>query len=127
MTEMTKMDAAAILRKHLEGAGSDQLREMVQMFAEALMSAEADGLCGASYGERSADRVNQRGERRIHGAGSPSVRHLRSERRRRRPRRSARTAPLEPASGSGRLGPGIGASRRCRTDPCVVATARVSA
>ncbi|MCR9076683.1 MAG: IS256 family transposase [bacterium] len=57
---MTKMDAAAILRKHLEGAGSDQLREMVQMFAEALMSAEADGLCGASYGERSADRVNQR-------------------------------------------------------------------
>ena len=60
MTEMTKMDAAAILRKHLEGAGSDQLREMVQMFAEALMSAEADGLCGASYGERSADRVNQR-------------------------------------------------------------------
>ena len=30
------------------------------MFAEALMSAEADGLCGASYGERSADRVNQR-------------------------------------------------------------------
>ena len=60
MTEMTKMDAAAILRKLLEGAGSDQLREMVQMFAEALMSAEADGLCGASYGERSADRVNQR-------------------------------------------------------------------
>lgn len=49
-----------LLRKHLEGAGSDQLPVMVQMFAEALMGTEADRLCGASYGERSADRVNQR-------------------------------------------------------------------
>lgn len=60
MTEMTKMEAATILRKRLEEAGTDQLREMVQMFAEALMSAEADGLCGAGYGERSPDRVNHR-------------------------------------------------------------------
>lgn len=60
MTEITKMEAATILRKRLDEAGSDQLREMVQMFAEALMSADADGLCGAGYGERSPDRVNQR-------------------------------------------------------------------
>jgi transposase-like protein len=33
---------------------------MVKDFAEALMGAEADALCGAGYGERSADRVNRR-------------------------------------------------------------------
>jgi transposase-like protein len=33
---------------------------MVQEFAEALMGAEADALCGASYGERSPERVNIR-------------------------------------------------------------------
>ena len=33
---------------------------MVQDFAEALMGAEADALCGAAYGERSPERVNIR-------------------------------------------------------------------
>jgi transposase-like protein len=33
---------------------------MVQTFAEALMSAEADTLCGAPYGARSEERVNSR-------------------------------------------------------------------
>ena len=33
---------------------------MVQDFAEALMGAEADALCGAGYGERSPERVNRR-------------------------------------------------------------------
>jgi putative transposase len=33
---------------------------MVKHFAEALMGAEADALCGASYGERTAERVNRR-------------------------------------------------------------------
>jgi len=33
---------------------------MVQGFAEALMGAEADALCGAGYGELSPKRVNQR-------------------------------------------------------------------
>ncbi len=60
MTEMTTMDAAEIMRKHLEDAGPDQLREMVRFFAEALMSADADAACGASYGERSSERRNQR-------------------------------------------------------------------
>jgi hypothetical protein len=31
---------------------------MVQEFAEALMGAEADALCGAPYGEPSPERVN---------------------------------------------------------------------
>src|SRR5438552_8534810 len=33
---------------------------MVKTFADALMSAEADALCGAPYGERSEERTNQR-------------------------------------------------------------------
>jgi len=36
------------------------LREMVKTFADALMSAEADALCGAAYGERSDERTNSR-------------------------------------------------------------------
>src|SRR5262245_48118362 len=54
------MDVRSWLRKQLEQASPDLLRVMVQDFAEALMSAEADALCGAGYGERSAARVNVR-------------------------------------------------------------------
>jgi transposase-like protein len=54
------MDIGSWLRKQLEQASPDLLRAMVQDFAEALMSAEADALCGASYGERSPERVNRR-------------------------------------------------------------------
>jgi transposase-like protein len=54
------MDPLAWLRKHVETADVDLLREMVRTFAETLMSAEADALCGAEYGERSEDRVNRR-------------------------------------------------------------------
>lgn len=44
------MEPLAWLRKHLEEDGSDLLREMIREFAEQLMSAEAQGLCGAGYG-----------------------------------------------------------------------------
>jgi transposase-like protein len=36
------------------------LRGIVKAFADALMSAEADAICGAPYGVRSEDRVNSR-------------------------------------------------------------------
>lgn len=50
----------AWLRKRVEEADrEDLLREMVKAMAEALMSAEADSVCKASYGKRSLDRVNQ--------------------------------------------------------------------
>ena len=39
------------LRKHLEAADSDLLREIVLGFVQALMGAEADALCG--WGPRS--------------------------------------------------------------------------
>jgi putative transposase len=54
------MDVAGWLRKQLEDASPDLLRAMVKDFAEALMGAEADALCGAGYGERSSERVNRR-------------------------------------------------------------------
>src|SRR6266508_3228035 len=54
------MDVQSWLRKQLEQASPDLLRVMVQDFAEALMGAEADALCGAPYGERSLERVNIR-------------------------------------------------------------------
>ncbi|MCA1830436.1 MAG: IS256 family transposase [Actinobacteria bacterium] len=54
------MDALGWLRKQLEEAEPDLLREMVSTFAHSLMNAEADAICGAPYGERSPDRVNRR-------------------------------------------------------------------
>ena len=47
------MDALEWLRKQLEGDENDLLREMVHEFAERLMAAEVDALCGAGYGEQS--------------------------------------------------------------------------
>ena len=60
MAVPNNMDALDWLRKHLEEDGSDLLREMVRSFAEQLMSAEADAMCGAGYGERTPERVNSR-------------------------------------------------------------------
>jgi putative transposase len=55
-----RMDLLGWLRKQLAEADSDLLREMVRSFAEALMGADADAVCGAPYGEVSPDRVNRR-------------------------------------------------------------------
>jgi Transposase, Mutator family len=52
--------AVQLLEKHLASASPDLLREMVASLANAMMSAQADQLCGAGYGERSAERVNRR-------------------------------------------------------------------
>jgi transposase-like protein len=59
------MDLLGWLRKHLEAADTDLLREMVLGFVQALMGAEADALCGAALGERAAERVNQRNGYRL--------------------------------------------------------------
>src|SRR5256886_15244 len=60
MTAPKSVDPAGFLREQLESASPDVLRAMVKTFAEALMSAEADALCGAPYGQRSDERVNSR-------------------------------------------------------------------
>ena len=53
------------LRKSLEQASPDLLRELLRMFLEKLMSNEADSLCGADYGERAEERVNSSNGYRI--------------------------------------------------------------
>src|SRR3954468_17966515 len=60
MAALESVNAAGLVREPLESASPDVLRAMVKTFAEALMSAEADAVCGAPYGERSEDRSNQR-------------------------------------------------------------------
>ncbi len=55
-----RMDMNEWLRKQLEEADPDLLREMVRSFAETLMGADADGVCGAPYGTVSPDRTNRR-------------------------------------------------------------------
>lgn len=56
----TKMPVAAWMRKGLAEHGTDLLQEMVAMFAQLLMSADVDSICGAEYGSRSEERVNRR-------------------------------------------------------------------
>ena len=60
MTAPSSIDPARFLRDQLESGSPDLLRAMVTTFANALMSAEADALCGAPYGAVSPDRVNVR-------------------------------------------------------------------
>jgi transposase-like protein len=60
MTAGPSIDMSGWLHEHLEQASPDLLRAMVRSFAEALMSAEADAVCGAGYGERSEERANPR-------------------------------------------------------------------
>jgi transposase-like protein len=49
------------LRELLEkSADADLLREMIAFAAERLMELEVQGLTGAAYGERTADRLAQR-------------------------------------------------------------------
>jgi transposase-like protein len=44
----------------LESASPDLLREMIRGFAQRMMDAEVEGICGAGYGEVSPERVNSR-------------------------------------------------------------------
>lgn len=59
MTAPNSIIALDWLRKQLEQA-PDPLREVLSEMVAKLMSAEVDGLCGAGWGERRADRVNVR-------------------------------------------------------------------
>ena len=59
MVEHT-MDVSGWLRKQLEETSPDLLRAMVKEMAERVMSADADAVCGAGWGERSLERTNRR-------------------------------------------------------------------
>ena len=54
MTAPKSVDPASFLREQLDSASPDVLRDMVKTFADAVMSAEADAICGAPYGMRVA-------------------------------------------------------------------------
>src|SRR5436305_963203 len=60
MTAPHSIDPARFLAEQLADPGSDLLRAMSAAFVNALMSAEADAVCGAEYGVSSPERVNSR-------------------------------------------------------------------
>ena len=60
MTAPSSIDPAHFLHEQLAQASPDLLRQMLTTFINTLMSAEADAVCGAGYGERSEARTNIR-------------------------------------------------------------------
>ena len=60
MTAPSSIDPAHFLHEQLAQASPDLLRQMLTTFIDALMSAEADAVCGAEYGARSTERTNTR-------------------------------------------------------------------
>jgi putative transposase len=60
MTAPSTIDPARFVHEQLASASPDLLRSMLTTFINTLMSAEANAVCGAGYGERSAERVNVR-------------------------------------------------------------------
>jgi transposase-like protein len=60
MTAIPSIDPARFLNEQLEQASPDLLRGLLTTFVNALLSAQADAVCGAGYGERTPERVNSR-------------------------------------------------------------------
>jgi putative transposase len=67
MTATPSIELPGWMAEQLSQASPDLLRQMVQIFAEALMSADADAVCGAAYGQHSPDRRNTRNGYRWRG------------------------------------------------------------
>lgn len=60
MAADNSVNPAEWIAEQIGACEPDVLRSMVKTMAEALMSAEADAVCGAGYGQRSDERVNRR-------------------------------------------------------------------
>jgi putative transposase len=60
MAVSDSVDPGTWFAEQIGACEPDLLRRMVKTMAEALMSAEADAICGAGYGQRSEERINQR-------------------------------------------------------------------
>lgn len=60
MTAPSSIDPARFLHDQLASASPDLLRSMLTTFINTLMSAEADAVCGAPFGQSSPDRTNTR-------------------------------------------------------------------
>jgi putative transposase len=59
-TSHQSIDVEKLVADQLATASPDLLRGLLSTFIGALMSAEADAMCGAGYGERSQQRSNRR-------------------------------------------------------------------
>jgi putative transposase len=70
MAAKTSIDPSRFLRDQLDSASPDLLRSLLTMFLDALMSAEADAVCGAPYGIPGPDRVNVRNGYRHRDSGT---------------------------------------------------------
>jgi len=60
MTAPDSLPLHALTESNLATASPDLLRAIVKAFADALMSAEADAVCNAEYGQVRDERVNHR-------------------------------------------------------------------
>ncbi|GAA4539826.1 hypothetical protein GCM10023175_11760 [Pseudonocardia xishanensis] len=60
MTAPSIIDPTEFLHEQLSQASPDLLRQMLTTFINTLMSADADAVCGAAWGERSEQRTNTR-------------------------------------------------------------------
>ena len=60
MTANTSIDPSLFLHEQLAQASRDLMPELPGTFINALLSAQADSVCGAEYGTRSDDRTNRR-------------------------------------------------------------------
>ncbi len=87
MTAPDSLPLHALTEDALASASPDLLRAMVKTFTDALMSAEADAMCNAEYGQVSEGRVQP--PQRLPPAG---VGHPRRNRRTRDPQAAAGTA-----------------------------------
>ncbi len=60
MTAVPSIDPARFLQEELAQASPDLMRELLTTFVNAILSAQADAVCGAEYGARDPERVNRR-------------------------------------------------------------------
>lgn len=60
MTATLSIDPDVFLHEQLAQASPDLMRELLTTFINALLSAQADSVCGAEYGARDPERTNRR-------------------------------------------------------------------
>ena len=60
MTAPSSIDPARFLHEHLAQASPDLMRQMLTTFINSVLSADADAVCGAAWGEVSDDRIDRR-------------------------------------------------------------------
>lgn len=63
----SSIDLRGLLEEQLLQASPDLIRDLLQMFINTLLSAEADAVCGAEYGTSSEARSNRRNGYRHRG------------------------------------------------------------